>query len=347
MKIVFVHLNSPLPKHLILNLIRTVKLFPTHKVYLIIDDKNKEFSMRNLNIYNYNPSSDWFKIEKNLAHPKNFRDNFWFTSLVRFNALADFSYIHSGEILHVESDVVLAEDFPFDLLTSSNASFQFPVVNNDLAIASILYLRDFKAADKLRKLALNESAKNSLTTDMHVLKILSVNSKDNFQLLPTSPCFTNPLVKPNLIFVQKNDLACEYFGGVFDGFDLGRYLFGDDPRNNRGISIIRKVDTKVYIDVRKLDFTIDQNRSFPYILNTLNNQKLPIYALHIHCKNLRYFSDDTNYKMFMKAIINSKNKMQYRIYPRIFLKSMQASIFRRFKKISTKIKNRNYICINL
>jgi hypothetical protein len=336
--IVFVHLNSPLPQHLILNLTRTLELFPTHDVYLITDDKNKDFSMRNLKVYNYNPNSDWFTVENNLAHPKDFRDNFWFTSLARFIALADFSAMHSGEILHVESDVILSRDFPFHLFTALEASFQFPIVNNELAIASILYLRDFAAATKLRNLVLTESSENSSTTDMHILKILSAIAKNDFALLPTSYCLNNTLVKSSLRFIEENDKACKHFSGVFDGFDLGRYLFGDDPRNNRGISKIRKDDPEVYVDVRKLDFILDDDRDFPYVLNVTNNYKLPIYALHIHCKNSRYFSTVASHKLFLKAIMKSKNKIEYRIYPRILLNSIQTSLIRRLKRVFIKTR---------
>ena len=66
-----------------------------------------------LEIHRYAPSEEWQRLDHNLSHPKNFRENFWLTSLARFLALEDYLAQSNEEIIHLESDVILAKDFPF------------------------------------------------------------------------------------------------------------------------------------------------------------------------------------------------------------------------------------------
>ena len=59
MNIVFVHFRAKPPRHLILNIKRTIKLFPEHRVYLITDFNSPKFKIKGLICYEYKKNKDW------------------------------------------------------------------------------------------------------------------------------------------------------------------------------------------------------------------------------------------------------------------------------------------------
>jgi hypothetical protein len=329
MDIVFAHFGSPIPKHLMLNLHRTAMLFPQNRVTLITDLDLSGKDIENIFIYKYLPTDEWTVLGNNLMHAKDFRDNFWFTSTARFLALSDFSKSIEREFLHVESDVILAEDFPFSKLSTLESDFMFPVVSDTNAIASCLYIRNHDSANYLANLTLQESAKNSLTTDMYILSALSKMTSVNFIPLPTAPIiyYSNSLASN--VFLHKADTYIEHFGGVFDGFDLGRYLFGDDPRNKRGVSILRNNDDRTYLNVRNLRLVTRPERDFPYIYNSSLNSYIPVYSLHIHSKNLDLFKMKKSKRTIQAYVSKSKSNPRKVFIFSVFLRSLFQALKRR------------------
>ena len=77
MKIVFAHFYTQLPEHLILNIKRTIGLFPEHEIFLVTDLELDGTIIQKLNVFKYQPDSNWRKLEKILTHDKEFRGNFW------------------------------------------------------------------------------------------------------------------------------------------------------------------------------------------------------------------------------------------------------------------------------
>lgn len=329
MDIVFAHFSSPIPKHLILNLQRTAALFPQNSVILITDLDLHKNAIKNISVHKYTPTQEWKVLDANLKHSKNFRNNFWLTSTARFLALAEFSVHNKKEFLHVESDVILAEDFPFAKFSTAGSDFIFPIVSETNAIASCLYLKNDKCANYLSSFTITESKKNNLTTDMYILSALSRDISIRFAPLPTAPAEYYSKSNSNGDFLQKSDRYLNHFGGVFDGFDLGRYLFGDDPRNARGFSILRENDSRTYLNVRNLDLVIKPEREFPYIYNSFSDNFIPIYSLHIHSKNLDLFRFKEAKKLIHYYVSRSKKRPLKIFVFSVFFSSLLKSLKRR------------------
>ena len=329
MIIVFAHFNSPLPKHLILNLKRTIHLFPQHEIHLVTNLNSELIMINKLKVFNYNPSPRWFDLEKTLSHNREFRNNFWFTSLARFLALAEFSQTHNREMLHIESDVVISHDFPFDDFLEIPSWFSFPVVNKSMGIASCLFIKNAEAAEYLSQLTILMAKKDSYVTDMHVLGEICRKDSYFFQLLPTSPSLKNALPSASESHLDSIHDSTLIFKGFFDGRDLGMYLFGDDPRNKRGISFVRKFDTRFYLNARELIYILKNDRDFPYIYDPFKNTFMPIFTLHIHSKNLKLFNPASSSKVIKKAISDSKKGPEAKFYPTIFVNSLTQAIKRR------------------
>jgi hypothetical protein len=331
MNLVFVHLGSAIPKHLAKNLKRTTLLFPKHQIFLITDLHLDKSLYEKVIIHKYVQNHDWLKLQSLLKHSKDFRDNFWFTSTARFLALAHFSNSFNEEFLHIESDVIVASDFPFEKLSHTNHHFMFPIVSDSNAIASTLYVKNSDAANYLAQFALAESEKNNLTTDMYILSELSKKSDVNFAPLPTAPTISYEKSKIRNCFLQMSDASISSFGGVFDGFDIGRYLFGDDPRNKRGFSTLRDNDTRTYLDVRNLNLVMRPERDFPFLSTNETDIYTPIFSLHIHSKKLKIFEIKSSKKLIKKAVTNSKKEPITIFVFTVFIKSAINSLKRRLK----------------
>jgi hypothetical protein len=333
MQIVFAHFYSRLPHHLVLNLKRTVSLFPEHEVCLITDQDYSQIYIPDLQIMKYDPSPNWYKIERNLSHPADFRNNFWFISLARFIAIAEVSREWSKSILHVESDVLLAPDFPFELFWTLKEDFAFPIVSQDLAIASCLYIKNGCAAGELAKFTMDSVLSNNSTTDMYILKDFVNQYPEKVRVIPSAPYQPNAFQNSSEEFLNQTKSAISYFHGIFDGFDIGRFLFGDDPRNDRGFSVLRRNDSRTYLDASKIDLLVTEERDFPSVRNSLDLSVVPIYSLHIHSKKLNIFRENHTNKLIRKAILNSKNKSRIVFSFSIFFKSLILALRRRIKSV--------------
>lgn len=333
MQIVFAHFYSRLPKHLVLNLERTISLFPEHEICLITDQDSNQIQIRGLEISTYNPSTSWRRIETNLNHPADFRNNFWFISLARFIAIAEASKGSLKPMLHVESDVLLASDFPFELFLSLKKDFAFPIVSQDLAIASCLYIKNGSAAEELARFTIDSVISNNSTTDMHILRNFINQYPEKVQVMPSAPYQPKAFQNASKEFLSQTKSAISHFEGIFDGFDIGRFLFGDDPRNDRGFSVLRRNDSRTYLDVSKVDLLVTEERDFPSVRNSLDFSVLPIYSLHIHSKKLDIFRENDSKKSIKKAILKSKNRSKRVFSFSIFLKSLILAVRRRIRNV--------------
>jgi hypothetical protein len=331
MKIVFAHFNSKIPKYLVLNLKRTILLFPLHKVYLITDQDVSKIQITNLSVSKYHPSDNWNDLEKLIQHPKFFRNNFWFTSLARLIAIAEFVKNHNEEVLHIESDVIISDDFPLQVFSKLNVDFSFPVVSSDLAIASCLFIGNSRAADELIRITLESATENNLTTDMYVLNRLTKSKTTKFQLLPSSTSSKEALDNSNMQFLHKTKEALSIYSGIFDGADIGMYLFGEDPRNNRGFSKLRTRKYVNYLNVRKLLIINRFNREFPYVFDSENDIQIPVFSLHIHSKNPNLFKVNRIRKTISKSVKDSGKDPRTIFSPMTFIWAVKNSTIRRIR----------------
>jgi len=333
MNIVFAHFNTPIPKHLKLNLARTNKLFPNHKIYLITNLKPRSLKNIDVSIFDYNHGKNWDLLQNQLKHDAKFRGNFWFTSTARFLAFSDFAKLHKGDFLHLESDVIISKDFPFNLISKSKSLIQFPIVSDSLAIASCLYIKNLKAANYLANVTLIEALRDDKTTDMHILRKISKDKKSGFGILPTAPSARESMLEVSENFLKSNSKSISYYKGVFDGFNIGRYLFGDDPRNKRGFTKLRHSDVSNYLNVRKLEFSITSSRDFPFVYDFETKKHIPIFALHIHSKKLALFKIRQSSKYIRKAIKKADFPTRTIFSISTFFRSIEKSLIRRVIKL--------------
>lgn len=333
--IIFVHLNSRIPKYLKLNIQFFLKKFPNRKIVLIHNQTAEKWSPKGLVLYNYKGSKEILNLEKLLGHPREFRGNFWFTSIARFDAIREYIEKTGEPIIHIESDVIVSTDFPFDKFDSQRASISYPIVAINRGIASTLFIRDLDSAKLLVSSALECVQANSNTTDMEILSYhekvfnrqvtqLAFASADEKSFHSSSPL-------PNF---RKLGMSIKHFEGIFDGNDIGVYLFGTDPRNRRGFSLLRSEVPNNFASPKKWDFIFDRDRNFLSL--KVEEGVLPIYSVHATCKQLFLFWQYSRLNIIKKRVKSQQKPPQQIFYPSIFCVMAIVRLFRK-KNVEEKL----------
>jgi hypothetical protein len=328
MEIVFVHFGPKYPKHLILNLKRTCELFPGFTVVLITDAPEKlEIRKDNFRISHFAMNNEYEILNEQLNHPKDFRNNFWFTSLARIYALCDYVASNNVPILHIESDVLVSGDLPINRFAMCDRPIAFTVVGKRSGVASIMWIKNAQAASHLRVYAAKSAEKDQMTTDMKILGQYQEDFPQRVRVLasfPTENASSYKSISSQLVedFTYTKNL----FDGLFDAADVGRYLLGDDPRNHRGIKLLRKQLATSYFSPREVRYVYSETRKF---LNTASGSQNRFYSLHIHSKDSDVFKEKRIQAVFLRAI-RDQDKPEGRILVlSVLIKSIKVSVMRR------------------
>lgn len=336
MRIVFVHFGKTLPKFLFLNISRTIKQFPQHEVVLITNPECRTRNNLKVKLFLYEIDEDARKLLEIMKHPRNFRNNFWFNTVLRFFAIEALQKYQEQETIHVESDVILSKDFPFKHFVNLEKSMAFPLVSRERGIASIVYFKDLNVVSKFNNFISSSIHSDPSTTDMIILrKFYEINPQD-VQILPTLPIVKKDsfsIIEPEIQILFNN--AFEIFQGVFDGADSGIYLAGIDPRNNRGRRIIRHKIPNNYVQIENLNFVFNEERQFISLLFQKEDFQIPIFNLHIHSKDVRYFDIRFN-KLIKKRIKFCNLDADTEFIFTVFINAALKSLIRRFLVVFPK-----------
>jgi hypothetical protein len=243
-------------------------------------------------------------------------------------------------LIHVESDVILARDFPFASFSSFDCDLAFPIVSLTQGIASTLYVRSYMAAQKLASFSLEQVKSDPSTTDMIILRKFFEAFPNLVRILPIGPiklnCYRSFL---------DDDLLCqmgssfELLGGIIDGADIGYHTYGVDPRNSRGIKILRKGIETNYLDVSKTKLMYSESRNFLNFWDSNLKYSIPIFSLHIHSKDLKLFPVSKSSKYLKYGVKRYLEKESFEFVPRIFLMTLVAALKRRLVFAYEEIKN--------
>jgi hypothetical protein len=279
LEIVFVHLGSNPPLHLLMNLSRTQKLFQDYKVTLLGNYESRRLTDR-FNFVKIDFDQAEFSVESKYSYPKDFRNNFWFSSLARFSMIDKYMRSNNNSVLHVESDVILAQDFPMKSFEQIKESFAFPIVSQSRGIASTLFIKDSDSASTLWQFSSELVDENSLYSDMEILYELNSRNPELVLKLPIAPI--------SLKSASINSQRTSNFGGYFDGHDFGVFLAGTNPWNERGVSRLHTKISESLLDFNSSNFIFDRSRDF-ISLKVDNHSALKLFSLHITNKNPIFF----------------------------------------------------------
>jgi hypothetical protein len=335
MKIVFIHLGIAENDHLIGNMMRFLHLFPQHEVHLVTSAKTSIKDIpSSIHCHVYNPSEITEKQFQSLAHDEKFRQGFWRFSLERLLALSVVHSLYPAEpILHLESDVLLMPNFPFESIAAVD-SLMWNLYNSDHDVSAILLSPNLKTTLKLEKMILEKIQVNPKLTDMTLLnevwrdKELDVKHFAGF--CSELPELKNESAKP----FERSEEGVG-FGGLFDGAAIGMWLLGHDPKNNYGKSIIHNesviLSGNSYIDPSAVDYELSEKGELYLVSRVEPVIRMPIWNLHAHCKNVRLLGIGWEAEL-RKYIELSKDKdqiviMEWSIVWKMFVMSLKTRTF--------------------
>lgn len=335
MNIVFVHLNTKVPMYLKKNIQRTINLFPNHKVWLIHNSSTLKSEISGLSTFSVHHDSRWEELNSLHSHPKEFRGNFWFTSSARLLALDEFMTANQQECLHLESDVVISTDFPFDKLQNQSKILSYPLMSEARGVGSVIYMRNERASKVMVSTLIDDARKDSQSTEMLSLRNAADKNPEEFQLLPIGPSGLANYRDISVEMGNKLSQAISYFGGIFDGVEIGQFFFGTDPRNRRGISLMRQDIAKGYCGVQKWELNYNRNRHFPDLISQSEHVAIstPIFALHLPSKEISLFSQQRQGVALRRRCVESTKSPVNRIILNKVMIAGISAINRRFLKV--------------
>lgn len=332
--IVIVYLNAKLPKYALTNLLNLSRTFPQKEIILITDlDRNIDrATKKGIKTFQVPGILElWPEVSENASHPTAFRAGFWITSIIRFKAIERFMKENTeSQIIHIEADVLLLPNFPFEKIINFPAPISYPLVSSELAAASVFIARDFNSIAAFNSKVQDLIIKNPDLTDMTALAEISREHPDLVSILPTMT---------NVASDWKNSVAgsCKqfsanysYFQGVFDAATWGMYFFGTDPRNLRGVKKIGTDFETHAIKAKGHHLRNQENGNIEIFGNSEIGFKL--YNLHVHSKNISIFDYPRKkgkiriYKIFHR--IGVKRLLSFRI----FLRLVFAKLLRNFRE---------------
>lgn len=327
-----------MPKYVYSNLSYLNETFPDHKVVLISDNEKTIDSAKKSSIETFLCSDYLDAAPKEYLHgipDLQFRGGFWFYTIARFFAIEQYLKTSPDKsILHVESDVLLMRNFPFEKFNSLNG-LAFPIVNLNYAAASTLYISNFAAASALCEFSRLETYANPKITDMDILGSNLLSERVPVTYLPTAfggenhfQDWVSPIGRATL------SKGLEIFHGIFDAMTWGQYLTGEDPRNNYGKKRIYGIQThhSVAVDSYRLEFFDGE------IIVSCECGSFPLYSLHIHSKDLELFKEVEKQELLKRRVNQSRNgELTENLWPMIIkflplrIKNLVKKRIRRFR----------------
>ena len=278
----FVHLGKSIPRHLLLSLDRQLALFPNTPCVLILNYPPSIQLPRKIRIEMYATSLEteilFQEASKSMDH--SFRGGFWKYTFERLFALQKYHEKNpKAKLLHIESDVLLLPNFPWDKFLTYD-SIAWLNVNTTHDVAALVYLPNLMATKSLCDFLRKELSKNPDTTDMHALLSFARSFPQNHRYLPSLNDSNAREAISGLL--EENIDSASHFDGFFDPLALGIWYFGQDPKNNYGIST-RYIDQKHhFLSATKVHLAFKEG----HLKDQLGNEW---FSIHLHSKNLNLF----------------------------------------------------------
>lgn len=348
MNLLFCHIGSSLPKHLLENIVRTSSLFPSFQIDLIKDKKHrlppKLLKIKQLRVFDYDYPTEYQRLFDKSEHDLKFRNGFWRSTLERLIAIChhlkdqeNFPY------LHIESDVILMQTFPFGELTKVN-QLTWGFYNQLRDVASLIYVPNKNASEWLLAELLKEFVSHPNHTDMTILKSVSKSKSHNVRYFPmelnTLRNRKNPTSTLDLEDILARTVEIE---GIFDSAAIGMWLTGIDPHNNYGVqkyfdrSFIDNGDSLIDPSGRKFEVEGD------FELHVVaEGKKIPIHCLHIHSKDLGVFKQKnlkkTHFMQVYKTEVSTQSKFRIKVIGKLIWDAIKNQELLKFVAFAPRIR---------
>ena len=250
-----------------------------NKVILIIDDNLIENidTRENIQIIKTEELDIKYFEKKNRLN-STFRHGFWKNCSKRlFCVYEAMKKYDLKECFHIENDVILMGNTE-EIIIKEEKIF-LTMDSEKRCIPGIVYIPSHAHMEKFI------NGFNFRKNDMENLAIFSIKNKNI--------CETFPIINKNKFYdsetiYNKNFIQMQM---IFDAAAIGQYLGGVDPRNIPG-NTVGFINETCVINYSKFSFTweILEGKKFLFLFD--GDNKIRVFNIHIHCKNLKKFTDN-------------------------------------------------------
>lgn len=275
LKLVIIYLGNKVPRYVVQNANRLAEIFE-YNVFLFVDSVSNLPS--NINIHERVTLRELVTVESAddalFGHDKAFRGGFWIHT---FDRLLQIKEIHrelgpDNPILHIEADMLIMPSFPFESVFENKLKWFQHNDQND--VASLVYSPNLAETEWMHAQLISEVSVDPQLTDMSALK--KIREKNPFRIDVFQDLFASERVDQKI--------------GIFDGYSLGIWLCGVDPRNTFGMNIIHENSEYKFESANELGDLIGQSEIYledGQIKLQRNGVVQLIHCLHIHSKDER------------------------------------------------------------
>ena len=340
MKIVYVYLGEHMPRYAIENIKMFSDRFSKYETWFLSNNLGSLEKFRGTNVKTWQCKNPMLTVEELIEFSnvdRNFRGGFWLLAIARFYAIEEFVKSTASEsILQIESDVLVFDSFPFENFHKVEKQIAFPLVNDEFAIPSIVYFREYESILNLIQFMRGQLQSGENVTDMSILREYSKSYSNRVEILPTNfpdkygyqKWVTRSLIKE----LSQN---IESYNGLFDAATWGQYLGGEDPRNTLGIRRVFHVLRHHAVNPQRFKWSYDGK----YLYVAINNNKLPLFCLHIHSKDSKFFVSNYFNRVQERVNLLPSNEIRefllvtaIRNFSFITFRSLLAAYSQKFKK---------------
>lgn len=327
--IVFVHLGHSVPRWLRPNLLDHKARFK-NDVVVIADDRKVANSIDNLGInvwYRKSPTGSR-SVMAGDSRTLSFRGGFWGSTSNRFVALAEFQNELGLPVIQVETDTVLLNTIRHVDFTVAGNKLAFPLASWKFGIGSIVYSPSRDDSLRLAEHFLTEKspiANPTTVNDMTRLANFFANNKDSINVLPTATDEVSAeSFNKDFRLLDTASGNEGLFSGIFDALTIGQFLTGQDPRNGRGL--MRVGDSSPGFFPLQPAFFYTLKDGDLYATACGGGRSVPVHNIHVHSKDLAYFSEKTRSFALEKRIRRQADSPRWIFRPRGLMDYMGETI---------------------
>jgi hypothetical protein len=229
---------------------------------------------------------DPFDFKGKSTLDKGFRCGFWFNTSARFFVIHAFMLKHGvKDVIHIENDVLLYYNVDEEFDYGNDKKMYIPFDTYERNIASIVYIPDADVFSKI--LEHYDFGKNDMYNFSEIRK--------RTQLIQNLPIFVDgegnaldtALIVGNAL--ERAFVTNGFKKYIFDAAAIGQLVGGVDPRNAAGDTrgFVNETCVIKYKEEGEIIWREVDGFNKPFI--KIFTKEVPIFNLHIHCKNLSIY----------------------------------------------------------
>jgi hypothetical protein len=215
---------------------------------------------------------DPFNFKGKSTLDKGFRCGFWFHTSARFFVIHAFMVKYGlKDVIHIENDVLLYYNVDEEFVYGTDKKLYIPFDTFERNIASIVYIPDADIFSKI--LEHYDFGKNDMCNFSEIRK--------RTQLIQNLPIFVSDDTTLEKAFITNG-----FQKYIFDAAAIGQLVGGVDPRNVGGDTrgFVNETCVIKYNNEGNIIWKLADGFTKPFL--RMKELDIPIFNLHIHCKDL-------------------------------------------------------------